>query len=137
MTTAMLQNAAVGLCSKDAGMGLAVGFAFGYGGLVQLLVGMWEVRRNNVFGVVAFGSYGGFWLSLAAYEALTYGGVFTERDPGAVQAMLCAWGILTAALFVQTLRMNVALAVLFSSLALLFFFLAASINPARHTMVRY
>jgi hypothetical protein len=27
--------AAVGLCSKDAGMGLAVGFAFGYGGLVR------------------------------------------------------------------------------------------------------
>jgi succinate-acetate transporter protein len=24
-------------------------------GAVQLLVGMWEVRRNNVFGVVAFG----------------------------------------------------------------------------------
>ena len=37
---------------------------------MQLLVGMWEVRRNNVFGVVAFGSYGGFWLSLAGYEVL-------------------------------------------------------------------
>ena len=34
VTTALLQSAAVGLCSKDAGMGLTVGFAFGYGGLV-------------------------------------------------------------------------------------------------------
>lgn len=38
-----------------------------------------------------------------------YSGVFTQRDPGAVQTMLCAWGVLTAALFVQTFRMNVAL----------------------------
>ena len=50
MTTALLQSAATGLASKDGGMGLTAGFALGYGGLVQLLVGMWEVLRNNVFG---------------------------------------------------------------------------------------
>ena len=38
-----------------------------------------------------------------------YAGVFTERDPGAVQTMLCVWGVLTSALFLQTLRMNAAL----------------------------
>ena len=50
VTTALLQSAATGLASKDGGMGLTAGFALGYGGLVQLLVGMWEVVRNNVFG---------------------------------------------------------------------------------------
>lgn len=38
-----------------------------YGGLVQLLAGMWEFRKGNTFGATAFCSYGAFWLSYAAY----------------------------------------------------------------------
>ena len=38
-----------------------------YGGLAQLLAGMWEFRKGNTFGAVAFTSYGAFWLSFAAY----------------------------------------------------------------------
>src|SRR3954451_24018200 len=38
-----------------------------YGGLAQLLAGMWEFRKANTFGAVAFSSYGAFWLSFAAY----------------------------------------------------------------------
>jgi succinate-acetate transporter protein len=56
-----------------------------------------------VLGVCAFSSYGGFWISLGVYEILAYAGV-AERDAGAVQMMLCTWGVLTAALLVQTLR---------------------------------
>jgi uncharacterized protein len=41
-----------------------LGYALGYGGVVQLLAGMWEFRRNNVFGATAFSSYGGFWIGL-------------------------------------------------------------------------
>src|SRR4051812_40839511 len=37
-----------------------LGFAFAYGGLVQLLAGMWEFRNRNVFGATAFATYGGF-----------------------------------------------------------------------------
>jgi len=44
-----------------------LGYAIGYGGLVQLLAGMWEFRRGNVFGATAFGSYGGFWIGLAIW----------------------------------------------------------------------
>src|SRR5947207_12773356 len=47
-----------------------VGLALFYGGLVQLLAGMWEFRNRNVFGATAFSSYGGFWLSLGAFVAL-------------------------------------------------------------------
>jgi hypothetical protein len=39
-------------------------YAFAYGGLVQLLAGMWEFRNRNVFGAVAFSTYGAFWLGL-------------------------------------------------------------------------
>src|SRR4051812_28223948 len=44
-----------------------LGFALAYGGLVQLLAGMWEFRNRNVFGSTAFSTYGGFWLGLGYY----------------------------------------------------------------------
>ncbi len=42
------------------------GLALAYGGLAQLLAGMWEFRTGNTFGAVAFSSYGAFWLSFWA-----------------------------------------------------------------------
>ncbi|HET6963815.1 MAG TPA: acetate uptake transporter [Acidimicrobiales bacterium] len=47
-----------------------LGFAFAYGGLAQLLAGMWEFRNRNVFGATAFSTYGGFWIGLATYVEL-------------------------------------------------------------------
>jgi uncharacterized protein len=44
-----------------------LGYAFFYGGLAQLLAGMWEFRNRNVFGATAFSTYGGFWLGLGFY----------------------------------------------------------------------
>ena len=44
-----------------------LGFAFAYGGLAQLLAGMWEFRNRNVFGATAFSTYGGFWIGLGLY----------------------------------------------------------------------
>src|SRR6201999_747600 len=35
-----------------------LGYALAYGGLAQLLAGMWEFRRGNVFASTAFSSYG-------------------------------------------------------------------------------
>src|SRR5579862_8313676 len=44
-----------------------LGFAFAYGGAIQLLAGMWEFRNRNVFGATAFSTYGGFWIGLGLY----------------------------------------------------------------------
>lgn len=41
---------------------VVVGLALGYGGLVQLLAGMWEFASGNTFAATAFSSYGGFWI---------------------------------------------------------------------------
>ena len=54
----------------DAGSGAWIGYAFAYGGLCQLLAGMWEFRNRNVFGATAFSTYGGFWIGLAIYIEL-------------------------------------------------------------------
>jgi hypothetical protein len=43
-----------------------MGLALFYGGLCQLLAGMWEFKTGNTFGTVEFSSYGGFWMSFAA-----------------------------------------------------------------------
>jgi hypothetical protein len=47
-----------------------LGYAIGYGGLVQLLAGMWEFKNRNVFGATAFSTYGGFWIGLGLYVEL-------------------------------------------------------------------
>ena len=44
-----------------------LGPALFYGGLAQLLAGMWEFKNKNVFGATAFSTYGAFWLSLAGF----------------------------------------------------------------------
>jgi succinate-acetate transporter protein len=50
-----------------------LGYAFFYGGTVQLLAGMWEFRNRNVFGSTAFSTYGGFWLGLGFYVQFVAG----------------------------------------------------------------
>jgi len=47
-----------------------LGMAFAYGGVTQLLAGMWEFRNRNVFGATAFSTYGGFWIGLGLYALL-------------------------------------------------------------------
>jgi uncharacterized protein len=47
-----------------------LGPAFFYGGVTQLLAGMWEFRNRNVFGATVFGTYGSFWLSLGTFAIL-------------------------------------------------------------------
>jgi hypothetical protein len=47
-----------------------LGLAFFYGGLTQLLAGMWEFRNRNVFGATAFSTYGGFWMALGFFVTL-------------------------------------------------------------------
>jgi len=130
LTTALLQGATTKLTAHGAGVHLTSAFGLFYGGLVQLLCGAWEVSRNNIFGVTAFSSYGAFWMSLGVYNLLEAGGV-VDTDEGAMQMMLSLWAVFTYILFVQTLRMNVALMVLFFSLGTLFALLAASQGTGR------
>ena len=52
-----------------------LGFAFAYGGLAQLLAGMWEFRNRNVFGATAFGTFGAFWIGLSSWY-------LSGREPG-------------------------------------------------------
>ena len=65
MTTFVLSMFNAELVSTG-GEPMVLGLALAYGGLAQLLAGMWEFRTGNTFGAVAFTSYGAFWISFWA-----------------------------------------------------------------------
>ncbi|KAL4891781.1 GPR1/FUN34/yaaH family-domain-containing protein [Aspergillus ambiguus] len=110
---------------------IVVALAFGYGGLVQLLAGMWEMAVGNTFGATALSSYGGFWLSFAI--VLTPGGfkiASTIEEAGGTAMfdnsfglMLFGWFIFTTILLFCTLRSTVAFFLLFFFLDLTFLLL--------------
>jgi succinate-acetate transporter protein len=104
------------------GVGAVLGLALAYGGVVQLLAGMWEFRTGNTFGAVAFSSYGGFWLSLFFLIKL-FPGTFLH-DPHAVAAYLWIWGGFTLYMFVASLRTTGAVALVFLLLWITYFLLA-------------
>ena len=70
-----------------------IGYAFAYGGLCQLLAGMWEFRNRNVFGATAFSTYGGFWIGLALYVELV------AKTPGENVSNDLGWILLAFAIF--------------------------------------
>ncbi|MCJ1365030.1 hypothetical protein MMC16_004149 [Acarospora aff. strigata] len=110
---------------------IVVALAFGYGGLVQLLAGMWEMAVGNTFGATALSSYGGFWLAFAI--VLTPGGfqivASVEKDGGEPAFLdsfgffLFGWFIFTTILLLLTLRSTVAFFLLFFTLDLAFLML--------------
>src|SRR5512142_67177 len=72
---------------------IVLGLALAYGGLAQLLAGMWEFRNGNTFGATAFSSYGGFWVAYAAIVFLFLPGLKPADASGALGTFLLAWGI--------------------------------------------
>jgi uncharacterized protein len=112
LTTFVLSMFNAGLVS-DKGEPIVFGLAFAYGGLAQLLAGMWEFRTGNTFGAVAFTSYGAFWLSFFVFVTF-FADKVPKADTGhAVGLYLIAWGIFTAYMFIASLRTTAAIATVF------------------------
>jgi uncharacterized protein len=127
LTTFVLSFANAGIVP---GAGAAVlGLAMFYGGLVQLIAGIWEFANKNTFGATAFCSYGGFWLAFW-YLASTKGDVAAGR--GGVGLFLIAFGIFTLYMTVASLKTNLALIAVFAALTLTFF--ALGIGAAAGSM---
>ena len=91
-----------------------------YGGLAQLLAGMWEFRRNNVFGALAFTSFGAFWLSFAAYVKFVAGTLPANDAYQATGLFLLAWAIFTAYMTIAALRVSLAVLLVFVALTATF-----------------
>jgi succinate-acetate transporter protein len=122
LTTFILSMFNSGLVS-NAGEPVVLGVALAYGGIAQLLAGMWEFRTGNTFGAVAFTSFGGFWLSFWAFVTFFAGDIPAEHVAAAVGLYLIAWAIFTTYMFVASLRTTAAIAVVFFLLAITFILL--------------
>jgi succinate-acetate transporter protein len=108
----------------EGGLPVVLGLALAYGGLAQLLAGMWEFRTGNTFGATAFTSFGAFWLSFWAFEQF-FAKDITDKAQLAhsVGLFLIAWGIFTTYMFVASLRVSVAVSLVFALLAVTFLLL--------------
>src|SRR3984957_13644863 len=93
MTTFVLSMVNANLVSS-ATLGAVLALAIAYGGLAQLLAGMWEFRTGNTFGAVAFTSFGAFWLSFWALNVF-YAKDITGNAGHAVGVYLWAWAFFT------------------------------------------
>jgi len=112
------------------GPNIVVALAFGYGGLVQLLAGMWEMAVGNTFGATALSSYGGFWISFAIVLFPSSTNIETELVAKSEAAFLnsfglflMGWFIFTFILLLCTLRSTVAFFFLFFTLDMAFLLL--------------
>jgi succinate-acetate transporter protein len=99
-----------------------IGPALFYGGLTQLLAGMWEFRNRNVFGATAFSTYGGFWMGLGIIVVLAdVSKNFAASLAGANLTNGLAWFLLAFAIFntymlLHSTRVSVAVFLVFLTL---------------------
>jgi uncharacterized protein len=121
LTTVLLNLHNAGIFEMNS-MILAMGIF--YGGIAQIIAGIIEAKKGNTFGLVAFVSYGSFWLTLVALIVMPKMGWIPPASESAMVAYLIMWGIFTALLFLGTLRISRSLQFVFATLTILFFLLA-------------
>ena len=130
MTTVLLNLHNAGLLPLSIVI-VAMGIALG--GLAQIIAGIRELKQGNTFGGTAFTAYGLFWWSLVLIWVNPFEGI-ESASPVAMGYYLLLWGIFTAFMFVGTLKHNRATQVVFGSLTVLFFLLAAGDFTGNHTI---
>lgn len=91
-------------------------FALLYGGVAQVLAGMWEFKKNNTFGAVAFTSYGMFWISLFFYIKYVAAGLPAADAHTASGIFLLTWSIFTAYMTIASIATNRMLTATFATL---------------------
>jgi succinate-acetate transporter protein len=102
---------------------IVFGLAFFYGGIAQLLAGMWEFAKGNTFGAVAFSSYGAFWLSFWwMLNHLPADAKAPDLLHGVAVYLLC-WTIFTFYMTIASAKTTGAILTVFVLLTLAFLFL--------------
>ncbi len=114
-TTAILGCFYAGFIIPSFGLTIriAISAALFYGGIVQILAGMWEFKKANTLAATIFSSYGGFLVALGAlfipafgiFGAITAAGIYRT----ALGLFFLCWTIFAGILFLGALRTNMAL----------------------------
>jgi uncharacterized protein len=118
LTTFLLSAVNAGWAKNTSGLDW-LGYAFAYGGLCQLLAGMWEFKNRNVFGSTAFSTYGGFWIGTGLWVLLAHA-TATDKDLGWI---LLAFAIFNTYMLLFSTQVNTAVFLVFLTLELTEIFL--------------
>jgi succinate-acetate transporter protein len=105
---------------------MILAMALSYGGIAQLMASWMEYKKGNTFGMVAFGSYGLFWLSFVLLLTLPKMGLATAPNAVSLASYFVMWGLFTLVMFFASLKLSRGLQVVFISLTVLFFLLTAA-----------
>ncbi len=119
MTTFILSMFNAQIVGKG-GEPVVLSVALAYGGIAQLLAGMWEFRTGNTFGAVAFTSFGAFLISYFVLVMFNVADIPAANLNAALGLYLWAWAIFTTYMFVASLRTTGAVALVFFLLAITF-----------------
>ena len=131
LTTFLLSTVNAGWAKNTSGADW-LGYALAYGGLIQLLAGMWEFRNKNVFGATAFSTYGGFWIGLGLFGLLVHGPA-GAKDVGWI---LLAFAIFNTYMLIASTQLNLAVFGVFLTLELTEIFLFIGILGGNSGMVK-
>lgn len=103
---------------------LAMGIA--YGGMAQIIAGIFDWYRGNLFGTMAFLSYGFFWLSFVFTVVMPKIGMASAADEKAMGCYMFIWGMFSFTMFIASFKKAPwALVMLFGTVVILFMLLAA------------
>jgi uncharacterized protein len=115
LSTMVLSFINVGVLD-DASLPVALGLALAYGGIVQLLAGMWAFVKNDTFAAVALSSYGGFWISFWALNEFFLPKIPAGQQADALALYLFSWAVFSFYMWIISFRVSMAVMAVFLTL---------------------
>ncbi|MGI8715156.1 MAG: acetate uptake transporter [Solirubrobacteraceae bacterium] len=98
--------------------------ALTFGGIGQLIAGIWEFRTGNTFGATVFTAYGTFWISFFFLVIVALPLVPKTEADAAIGLYLWSWTLFTLLILVASLRTTGAIAFTLVLLVITFVLLA-------------
>lgn len=127
------------ISGKDVFVVLSVAGA--YGGIAQLLAGMWAFAERNTFAAIAFSSYGAFWISFVLLiqfflpETVKASGMLPANH--ALALYLFCWGFFTLYMWFASFRVSVAVNLVFLTLWIAYLLLGLGLLGGGHTTITH
>jgi succinate-acetate transporter protein len=113
------------------------GVALMFGGIIELIAGIIQLRTGNTFAGVMFAGFGGFYLSLFAIAQWFLKGVPPLQAGHALGLFLYAFGIFAVVMLAASLRTTAVVVLTLALAVLTVFFLGAGHYGANTTMIHW
>jgi succinate-acetate transporter protein len=127
------------ISGKDVFVVLSVAAA--YGGLAQLLAGLWAFAERNIFAATAFCSYGAFWISFVLLiqfflpETVKASGMLPANH--ALALYLFCWGFFTLYMWFASFRVNIAVNLVLLTLWVAYLLLGIGLLGSGHMTITH